>query len=113
MNGGEQEFQWLLFFLMAAIVIALAIGHAPAEAGEIHADVGVGYKLESMPWGKMDFQGDGPAAVIRLVYELDDGPTWKPHSIEYEHISHWFDGPPFNDNYEDHFDSINIMWRLW
>lgn len=99
-----------------ALAAALAALTSPAFPGEAYVEVGAAYNLEVMPWGTSDFEGDNPVAVIRGGYEFDrhhligavEG-NWK---VEFQHISHWFDGPPVNDNYEDHLDTIGVIYRL-
>ena len=54
-----------------------------------------------------EFIGDDPTGTVRIKQPVSDRAF-----IEYEHVSHIFDGWPFNNDAEDQLDQINFGIKL-
>lgn len=68
---------------------------------QYYGEMGVGHKTR--PDG---FEGGNPTGVFRL------GADWGKYKCEIEHISHVFDGTPFNKRQEDSVEQIVCLKRF-
>ena len=90
----------LVSFLVLFFVFSCLFGCA----GQTTFEVAAGMEADFLPWARPeDFLGRDPVAKFSLRRTSDDGYRF----CEYEHLSHWFDGPPFNDRVESQYDGIH------
>jgi hypothetical protein len=91
--------------IIAALMLSLsAIPSVQAEEG-LYLELGATAYLKGL-WGGSRWEGDNPGARIDLFYQWDNQPWYLPDKIGYFHQSNWFNGKPFNDEFEDHLDYI-------
>lgn len=113
---------FLLAFCFTTLALLLSALGNYAWSGEAYVEIGAGYKFKSSAVLSQDncyyvpslndheCGGRNPAAFLQIGYVWDNG--W---SVHYGHVSHWRDGPPFNDRAETHMDYIGLSkrWTFW